>query len=249
MARANPSSLLAALDHLADVAYFVKDSAGRFVFGNRTLLGLMGVAHMDDLLGRTDAAFSPPHLCEKYARDDREILATGRSLVDQIELVRNHDGSLDWFSTIKLPVEDGKGRRIGVYGITRVLKKQDKTAERFLRMAPAIELIMRELARPLSIEELARAVSLSASQFRRAFRQRFGVTPHRYIKQVRLNAACELLTTTDLPIADIAADSGFCDQSHLTNELVHEVGLTPRRYRRRFGRQKLPDLRRPRPVR
>ncbi len=51
---------------------------------------------------------------------------------------------------------------------------------------------------------------------------------------MRINAACELLTTTDRTIADIAGDVGFYDQSHLTNEFVRRKGLTPARYRERF---------------
>jgi PAS domain S-box-containing protein len=246
--RLGRAGALAALEHLPDVCYFVKDARGRFVFGNRAFLALMGLVRLEQLVGRCDADFSPPHLCDKYADDDRRVLRTGRPLVDQIELVRNRDGSFDWFSTTKLPVVDGAGRRRAVAGVTRALRKRDPVHERFLALAPAIELVLRDFGRSLPVEELAAAVSLSPSQFRRAFKRRFGLTPHRYLRQVRLNAACELLATTDRPVADVAAQTGFCDQSHLTNELVRHIGLPPRRYREAFRRDRPPDVGRPRPL-
>jgi len=225
------------LDRVADVYFFVKDRDRRFVLCNRAFLRLMGVTREQDLIGRRDTDFSPEHLCEKYERDDHAVLTRGVEILDEIELVRNNDGSIDWFSTTKLPVRGRDGRTvIGVAGLTRDLRKMRSSSERFLFMAPVIETIMNEYGRPLPIAELARKVSLSPSQFRRQFKRRFQVTPLDYIRQVRLAAACDLLVATDRTIADIASVTGFYDQSHLTNELARHKGTTPRRYRERYRR-------------
>ena len=52
---------------------------------------------------------------------------------------------------------------------------------------------------------------------------------------MRITAACELLTTSDLPIARIAEATGFYDQSHFTNQFQRLKLMTPSRYREEFG--------------
>ena len=52
------------------------------------------------------------------------------------------------------------------------------------------------------------------------------------LRQLRLELAARLLTTTDLPVAAIAQQCGFFDQSHLTNSFRRHLGAPPSRYRR-----------------
>ncbi len=221
------------VDYLPDVYLFAKDRQRRFVYGNRAFAGLMGVTRADELVGRPDEDFFPPDLCESYRRDDDAVIASGEPLVDKVELVRNKDGSIDWFSTTKLPVRGARGRVIGVLGITRDLKKMNLASARFLSMAPVLEAIMNDYAEPLGVPELAAKVGLSVSQFERQFKKKFRTTPHRYITQIRIDAACRLLASTDLPIVDVAMQTGFYDQSHFTNQFVRSRGTTPSAYRKR----------------
>lgn len=235
LARVGTDLGLYALDQLPDVYFFVKDHAGRFMHCNRACLSLQGFHHLHQAIGKTDGDVSFAHLVPQYVRDDREVLATGKPIVDKIELVRNRDGSVGWFSTTKFVVRNRVGAVIGVAGITRDLGKMNAASGRFLSLAPAIELIMNNHGGPIRLAALAKAVALSVSQFRRQFKQRFATTPLEYIRQVRINAACELLITSDLPLAEIASSTGFCDQSHFSNEFVRRHKITPRRYRARFG--------------
>jgi PAS domain S-box-containing protein len=222
-------------DHLPDVYLFVKDREGRFVLCNRALLGLFGVRHEDELLGCRDPDFFPPDLCEIYARDDGEVMRRGQPLIDKLELIRKADGTLQWHSTSKFPVRDRAGRVIGVGGMNRDLNKMHATSAPFMSMAPAMEAILNDYAERLSVRDLARRTGLSVSQFERRFRKKFHTTPSRYLLRVRLDAACQLLVQTDRTIAAIAADTGFCDQSHFTHRFVREKGTTPSRYRRDYS--------------
>ena len=56
--------------------------------------------------------------------------------------------------------------------------------------------------------------------------------PGRYILTARLNAARQLLETSNTLVADIATACGFYDQSHLTKAFIRERGVTPGTYRR-----------------
>lgn len=219
------------LDLVPDVYFWVKDAHGRFVLCNQALVALVGEKSQANVIGRRDSDFFPAELAATYMSDDRTVLATGEALVDRIELVRNTDGSVDWFDTTKTPVFDRRGRVIGVAGVTRDLKKMHSTNQRFFAMAPVIETIMSDYALPLTVASLAAKVDLSLSQFERQFKRKFRTTPRKYITRIRVQAACQLLATTDLPISEVAQQTGFYDQSHFSHQFRRERGMTPSRYR------------------
>jgi AraC family transcriptional regulator len=86
------------------------------------------------------------------------------------------------------------------------------------------------LAHQLHLADLAARVGLSPYHFSRVFKRTTGQSPHHYVLARRV-ARATLLTTTTLPIADVALRVGFTDQSHLTYHLKRVVGLTPRHLR------------------
>jgi PAS domain S-box-containing protein len=227
-----PMVALDALDSLDDVYFFVKDRSRRFVYYNRAFAGLMRVGG-DELLGMRDEDLSPEYLVEKYREDDEAVLLGKDRIVNSVELVNNADGSHDWFTTSKVPVFDSDGHIIGVAATTRNVS-QRKEENHFLALAPAIERIMKEFDRALSVGELAASVSLSSSQFTRQFKKRVGTTPHSYIRQVRLNAACDLLATTEASISEVAIRAGYSDQSHLAHDFVARKGISPTKYREKY---------------
>jgi AraC-like DNA-binding protein len=83
----------------------------------------------------------------------------------------------------------------------------------------------------IDISELAGTIGYSLSHFFRMFRRSFGITPHAYVMRRRLAVAQELLTSTDLCLAEIALKAGFCDQSHLSRSFRRFSGLPPRAFR------------------
>lgn len=228
-------SLIAALDHVPDVFVFVKDVTRAFVACSSPFLSLMGMTHRSQLYGKRDEDLSPPHLVEHYRRHDEEVILTGRPLIDLVELVRNADASYDWFLSSKTPWRLSDGRIAGVVGVTRALATRDPVAEQLVSLSPVIELISREYVRALTVSELAALVPLSPSHFTRIFRRHFGVSPYRYIRRVRVLAACDLLATTALPISAVAAQTGFYDASHFANDFRADRGMSPSAYRRRYS--------------
>ncbi|OAB28265.1 hypothetical protein PMSD_22280 [Paenibacillus macquariensis subsp. defensor] len=87
------------------------------------------------------------------------------------------------------------------------------------------------LAETLSIEDLAKRTNLSTSRFRAVFRERYGVPPHQFLINLRLDHAKELLSTTTYSIAKIAEFCGFSDVSHFTNRFRSRTGLSPGAFR------------------
>jgi AraC-like DNA-binding protein len=237
---ASPSGLESLFDYLPDVYFFVKDRDGRFVRCNLAFAKLLQAREEEEVLGLRDADFFPRSLAENYVRDDHSVMDSADPIIDKAELVRNAEHSIDWFNTTKLPLFDASGHVIGVAGLTRDIGRMNWNNERFLYWAPVLETIISNYAEPLTTADLAARVSLSVSQFDRQFKKRFRTTPRKYITSVRINAACQLLSSTDLPISNIALQTGFYDQSHFTNQFTKIKGLSPAQYRRKFGMPQQP---------
>ena len=100
--------------------------------------------------------------------------------------------------------------------------------ERLQRVRNYIEAHLDE---DLSLTVLADIACLSPYHFSRSFKESIGAGPQRYVIQRRLERAKALMRRTDQPLALIAQEAGFADQSHLTSIFRREMGVTPGRYR------------------
>lgn len=87
------------------------------------------------------------------------------------------------------------------------------------------------LAEPHTIAALAAMEGISAYALIRAYRRRFSITPLQHLMSLRVECACELLSEGAAP-ADVAAETGFADQAHLTRVFKQRMGTTPAAYRR-----------------
>lgn len=92
------------------------------------------------------------------------------------------------------------------------------------------------LADGLLVSDLADLAGLSRSHFTRAFRAATGQSPQDFIISRKLSRARAMLSESTRPLADIAADSGFSSQPHLTRMFRSRLGLTPMQYRAAFSR-------------
>lgn len=88
-----------------------------------------------------------------------------------------------------------------------------------------------EYACELHLDELAADVGLTTFQLIGLFKRAVGLTPHAYLTQVRLGMACRRLRQAR-PLADVATDVGFYDQSALTNHFKRCYGITPLQFAR-----------------
>jgi AraC family transcriptional regulator len=100
--------------------------------------------------------------------------------------------------------------------------------ERLQRVRDYVEAHLDE---DLSLTVLADIACLSPYHFSRSFKQAAGVGPQRYVIQRRLERAKTLMRRTREPLALIALEAGFGDQSHLTQMFRREMGVTPGRFR------------------
>ena len=116
------------------------------------------------------------------------------------------------------------------------LASQLPEASPSLRTAPwlleARELIEAGLGGHLGVTGIARAVGVHPVTLARGFRRRFGCTLGEFVRQRRIERAMEQLRSTRIPLAAIAAATGFADQSHFSNLFRRRVGISPSHYRK-----------------
>lgn len=94
------------------------------------------------------------------------------------------------------------------------------------------QFVEEHLAESIDLAGLAKIAGLSTCHFARAFKQSVGVPPHRFVMLKRLDLAKELICRSNRPMAEIALEAGFADQSHFTRIFVAATGLTPRAFRK-----------------
>ena len=95
------------------------------------------------------------------------------------------------------------------------------------------EYLAANYAENTSLGKLSNLVNLKPLRLLRVFRKAFGLPPHAYLLQVRLIQAKKLLAV-GMPIAEVATETGFSDQSHLHRHFKRTVGITPGQYIKGF---------------
>ena len=102
------------------------------------------------------------------------------------------------------------------------------------RVCKVIALAEESLHKGWSPAKLAAVVNLSPSRLHQLFKEETGQPPARYLRQLRMRRARELLETTHLSVKQVMACVGLTDESHFVRDFKKSYGLTPARYRERF---------------
>jgi PAS domain S-box-containing protein len=220
---------------LASVVCCVKDLEGRYLAVNSAFVGRTGHESKSDVLGKTAAEVFPTTLAKGYEAQDRQVLQLGKALVDQLERIRNTDGTTGWYLTNKYPVRDATGRVVGLVGVSQDLDEPAERSLRISRLAEVADYIRRHLDEPLRIEDLAVGMGLSVKQFERRMHKVFRLTPKQFVTKCRIDEATRLLIETNQPLPEIAGACGFSDQSSFTRQFKSTTGYAPGEFRRHHG--------------
>lgn len=233
MAALEPTLLFQRLfDHIPGVYFFAKDKAGHLMFASQGLLQRYQMRDDSEFIGRTDFDINPDTMAQAYVDDDKRILAGKAEVIERIELWWDSQGIPDWFLVTKLPLFDKRRRVQGVMGTLRRPDEAERRLPVFQTVAQAVEIIRRDFARTLLIEDVARSCGQSLRQLQRRFQSAFGITPQEFLLKTRVLAAVRLLEETSLTASEIAQLCGFVDASSFTQHFRKRMGQSPAAYRR-----------------
>ena len=101
-----------------------------------------------------------------------------------------------------------------------------------LHLANAISYIEDHYLEPFTLEDVAANSGISVRHLNRIFQAYYQTTPISYLQKLRLERACALLRSTNLPITKISYECGFSDSNYFTRQFTKALGITPKAYRR-----------------
>jgi AraC-like DNA-binding protein len=151
-------------------------------------------------------------------------------------------GLIEAFRDLHLTLEDGRDlfqERELLVGSFGVLFQRHGSGSTRIKGAPrdrilldrAVDHMRSDYAGDLRLEDLAAGVGLTTFQLIGLFKRTTGLTPHAYLTQLRLGAACRLLRRSSA-LAEVATAVGFYDQSALNKHFKRCYGITPLQFLR-----------------
>jgi AraC family transcriptional regulator len=151
---------------------------------------------------------------------------------------------IGWAVKAELESRDPLGRvygeGLGVALAAHMLRKyarlaEPRTGDRLSRrrLARALDYVRANLASDLSLFELAKVAGVSPSHFKTLFKQTVGMAVHQFVIRARVDYAAGILQHDDAPLADVALQAGFANQSHLARCMRRIMGVTPGQLRTR----------------
>ncbi|QCY12632.1 AraC family transcriptional regulator [Pseudomonas sp. MPC6] len=133
---------------------------------------------------------------------------------DQQDVLRKHSTAVEFFTEVQLLLNP----------VDPPLREPNFKLER------AADYIRDNCTQMLKLEDICAAAKLSPSYLIRAFKQHYGMTPHAFLVNRRIQFARDRLRSGKL-IADVALEAGFADQAHFQRAFKQHLAATPGQYR------------------
>lgn len=193
------------------------DCSGDAEESTTAILVLIQQSHL--ALAAAEKSSIEAQLMDRALGDDRPLFELGRMLA--LESAGNYpNGPLFWHDASSAFID-----RLVVHHST----SSDSSTKRFLGKDVVRRLkdyVMTHLDEPITVDALADIAGRSPFHFSRVFTRCVGVSPHRYIVHLRLQRAVELIRDERSSLADVAASTGFADQSHLSRWIRRVYGVS-----------------------
>ncbi|HXG17055.1 MAG TPA: GlxA family transcriptional regulator [Calidithermus sp.] len=215
----------------------------------RRVVGLCTASYLLAEAGLLDGRQATTHWmdCETLARRYPRVRVERDPIYVRDGPVYTSAGATAGLDLVLALVEEDLGRRLALQVAQRMvfyLKRPGGQAQfsqllttQLAEREPLRELQAWMLDHPeadLAVDTLARRVAMSPRHFFRVFLREVGCTPGRFVERVRVEAARRLLEETSRTVEDIAAASGFGSPETMRLAFRRTLGISPRRYRRRF---------------
>ncbi|NHN29680.1 AraC family transcriptional regulator [Paenibacillus agricola] len=114
--------------------------------------------------------------------------------------------------------------------IESVQKPKETEADLIVFVEQARQFMQDQSHLPMDIEELAKSSGSSSSRFYTAFKEQTGLSPHKYMTKLRLDASLHLLANAPGSIVEVAHSVGYGDEYYFSRLFKKHMGMTPTEY-------------------
>ncbi len=218
-------------DGLPRVMFSLKSLDGRYLMANQAFADRASCKTVAAVLGRRASELFAAELALSYDAQDGALLASGRPVIRQLELINRPDGQLGWYVTNKRLIHSASGRPVAIAAVS---VDEDLPAGRpgVRSVQAAVAAARRRFAEPITASDLANEAGIATALLERRMRRLIGVSSRQLIVRVRVEEAVHRIATTDLPLAGVAAECGFSDQAAMSRQVKALLGVTPGSIRR-----------------
>ncbi|XZE21542.1 helix-turn-helix domain-containing protein [Pirellulaceae bacterium SH449] len=214
-----------------DVAFFIKDAAGRYITVNQSLVERHGLKNKSEVIGRCPREICHGEFGQIPTEQDLSVLETGKPLIEHLEMQWQTPENPVWCLTTKLPIKDPQGKVIGILGFSRDLRIGLNPKEIPEDFAAALREFEQTLSPDCTPSWLAERSKLTPQRLTRLTKRLFGITPSHLLTKSRIAAAARMLKETDLSVSEVAHSCGYYDHSAFSRSFRSTIGLTPSEFR------------------
>lgn len=115
--------------------------------------------------------------------------------------------------------------------ITTIFEQKDTAVNSDNSVKSAFDFMAENYGKHISVDEIAKSVNMSSSQFSRNFKKQTGMSPYDCLLNIRLTKSKELLKNTSLPISEIAYQTGFANVSNFIYFFRKKENISPLKFR------------------
>ena len=164
-------------------------------------------------------------------RYDAVMMHLMQAIVPVLE--RPREVSSLYLDSLFLAVRDHIAATYGNFGATNAWNERGLTNR---QLRHALEYIEANLNEDIGLAGISKACAASISALTRGFKAALRVSPHRWVLSRRIALAQRLMYDGSRPLSEVAASTGFADQSHLTRVFMRHIGTSPGAWRRSIQR-------------
>ena len=217
-------------DQLDDIAFWVKDLEGRFVWVNLTLAE-QAQAPRQAIIGTRDSDWFFNELASIYMEDDATLLKERKPMLNKPELVMSPDGGVAWYATSKYPHYDSGRKLVGSYGMSRPMEAVGELSSEYSDLSSIVNYARHEVSNGVTVMALAKVGHMSLSTLERTVRRHLKITPQELLQRIRMNRARHLLTASNLKVGEIALECGYESFSAFSRAFRKAYGCAPGKLR------------------
>jgi AraC family transcriptional regulator len=188
-------------------------------------------SHSDDFRGKARCLFlelSPERLTnvQEYLNLDEPLNLTGPIIRGLTTRLHYEARQSDKASALAI---EGLALEVWAEFSRQLTPFNERKPPRWLRSAQ--EMIHANFAVTTTHDEIANLAGVHPVHLAREFRRHYGCTIGEYVRRLRVEFACRILSTSETSLSEIAHAAGFADQSHFTKVFRKQMGASPAQFR------------------